>query len=131
MQGAAENQRTGDRIRRGRTPPGDGGGNGGSWAGLFGRRRTDGPRWHQLVYWLIYRLGLIVWKRARPPAELVALVEGPWPLPAGRGLDLSCGTGTDTIYLDTHGWDVSSVDMTRGRWRSLGAAPPPLALSHG
>src|SRR5262249_37304119 len=52
---------------------------------------------------LIYRLGLIVLTRARPPAELVALVEGPSPAPAGRALDLGCGTGTDTIYLATHG----------------------------
>ncbi|MGH3554050.1 MAG: class I SAM-dependent methyltransferase [Mycobacterium sp.] len=64
------------------------------------------------MYWLIYRLGLIVWKRARPPAELVALVEGPSPLRAGRALDLGCGTGTDTIYLVTYGWDGSGVDMT-------------------
>ncbi len=76
----------------------------------LGRRSTDGPRWYQLVYWLIYRLGLIVWKRGRPPAELVALVQGPSPLSAGRALDLGCGTGTDTVYVATHGWDVSGGD---------------------
>jgi hypothetical protein len=76
---------------------------GGLCAGLLGRRRTDGPRWYQLVYWLIYWLRLIVWNRARPPAELVVLVDGPSPLPAGHALDLGCGTGTDTIYLATHG----------------------------
>lgn len=76
------------------------------------RGRAERLRWYQLVYWLIYRLGLIVWKRATPPAELIALVEGPAPLPAGRALDLGCGTGTDTIYLASHGWDVTGVDMT-------------------
>jgi methylase of polypeptide subunit release factors len=66
---------------------------------------------YQLVYRLIYRLGLIFWRRATPPAKLVTLVEGPSALPAGRALDLGCGTGTDTIYLATHGWTVTAVDM--------------------
>ncbi len=66
-----------------------------------------------MVYRLMYRLGLsIVWKRDAPPAELIALVEGSRALPAGRALDLGCGTGTDTIYLATHGWDVTGVDLT-------------------
>lgn len=70
-------------------------------------------RWYQMVYRFMYRLGLsMVWERAAPPAELVALVEGPGALPAGRALDLGCGIGTDTIYLATHGWDVTGVDLT-------------------
>ncbi|MGH3432216.1 MAG: class I SAM-dependent methyltransferase [Thermocrispum sp.] len=64
-----------------------------------------------MVYRLIYRLGLIVWQRAAPPADLIDLVEGPSPLRPGRALDLGCGTGTDTVYLATHGWDVTAVDM--------------------
>jgi SAM-dependent methyltransferase len=61
----------------------------------------------------MYRLGLaMVWERALPPAELTALVQGPGALPAGRALDLGCGIGTDTIYLATHGWDVTAVDLT-------------------
>ena len=73
-------------------------------------RDGDHLRWYRVVYWLAYRLGLTVWRRHSPPADLIALVEGPTPLPAGRALDLGCGTGTDTIYLATHGWEVTGVD---------------------
>ncbi|HET9876015.1 MAG TPA: methyltransferase domain-containing protein [Mycobacterium sp.] len=68
-------------------------------------------RWYRVVYRLAYRLGLTVWQRPAPPADLVTLVEGPSALPPGRALDLGCGTGTDTIYLATHGWEVTAVDM--------------------
>ncbi|MGD1256871.1 class I SAM-dependent methyltransferase [Mycobacterium seoulense] len=75
------------------------------------RHARDGLRWYQVVYRFIYRVGLIIWSRATPPAELVELVEGPAALPAGRALDVGCGTGTDAIYLAAHGWDVTGVDM--------------------
>jgi SAM-dependent methyltransferase len=68
-------------------------------------------RWYQVVYRLLYRAGLVVWQRKAPPADLVALIEGPSALAPGRALELGCGTGTDTIYLATHGWDVTAVDM--------------------
>jgi cyclopropane fatty-acyl-phospholipid synthase-like methyltransferase len=70
-------------------------------------------RWYQLVYRLAYRLGLVVWQRASPPSELVALVEGPAKLESGRALDIGCGTGTDSIYLATHAWEVTGVDIVR------------------
>ena len=84
----------------------------GALASLLALRRRDGDRlrWYRVIYWLAYRLGLAVWRRPAPPADLVALVQGPSALPAGRALDLGCGTGTDTIYLATHGWDVTGVD---------------------
>ncbi|MBI2694880.1 class I SAM-dependent methyltransferase [Mycobacterium nebraskense] len=82
------------------------------WIRLRGRHGTvNDLRWYQLVYRAIYRAGLIIWRRAAPPVELVDLIEGPGALPAGRALDLGCGTGTDTIYLATHGWNVTAVDM--------------------
>jgi SAM-dependent methyltransferase len=82
-------------------------------AGLLFLRGRDGEglRWYRVVYWIAYRLRLAVWRRPAPPADLVELVEGSSPLPVGRALDLGCGTGTDAIYLATHGWDVTGVDM--------------------
>jgi SAM-dependent methyltransferase len=73
--------------------------------------KRNGLRWYQLVYRLLYRVGLVFWQRNAPPAELVEQVEGPSALRAGRALELGCGTGTDTVYLATHGWDVTAVDM--------------------
>jgi Methyltransferase domain len=97
--------------------------------GLRARRGTDGLRWYQRVYRLIYQVGLIIWRRATPPAELVELVEGPSALAVGRALDLGCGTGTDTIYLARHGWDVTAVDMVpKALAIARRNAPPPPAL---
>jgi len=80
---------------------------------LWCRHTRNGLRWYQVIYRLLYRLGLNVWQRDTPPADLINMVEGRSPLPPGRALDLGCGTGTDTIYLATHGWDVTAVDATQ------------------
>lgn len=77
-------------------------------------RSARRARWYRTVYGLAYRLGLTVWQRPAPPAELIALVEGvagSSPLQPGRALDLGCGTGTDTVYLASHGWEVTAIDM--------------------
>src|SRR4029453_9280434 len=89
--------------------------------------KRDGVRWYQLVYRLLYQVGLVFWQRNAPPAELVAQVEGPSALSPGRALELGCGTGTDTVYLATHGWDVTAVDMVP---QAL-ATPPQKATAAG
>lgn len=59
----------------------------------------------------MYRLRLVLWQRSRPPADLVRLIDGPAALPAGRAIDLGCGTGVDSVYLAAHGWQVTGIDM--------------------
>jgi SAM-dependent methyltransferase len=80
--------------------------------------RVEGARWYGFVYRTAYLLGLKVWDRGVPTADLVELVEG--ASAPGRALDLGCGTGTDSIYLARHGWDVTGVDMV----------PKALAIAH-
>jgi SAM-dependent methyltransferase len=74
-------------------------------------RTAAGLRWYQVVYRVLYRVGLVFWQRNAPPDDLVALIEGPSALPAGRALELGCGTGIDSVYLATRGWDITAVDM--------------------
>lgn len=58
-----------------------------------------------------YERGNPPWDTNIAPPELVAAVEGPGALPAGRALDLGCGTGTNSLYLALHGWDVTGIDF--------------------
>jgi SAM-dependent methyltransferase len=78
-------------------------------AGRFRQGRAEGGRWYAFVYRVLYLLGLRVWERKLPPPDLVRLVKS--ETTAGRALDLGCGTGTDSIYLAQHGWEVTGVDM--------------------
>ena len=59
---------------------------------LFNLRYLRRPRWDS---------GLI-------PPELLTLIG---QLPAGRALDLGCGTGTSSLALARAGWDVIGVDF--------------------
>jgi SAM-dependent methyltransferase len=78
-----------------------------------------------LLYRVAYLVGFKPWDSGVTPPELVAVVEGEKALPPGRALDLGCGTGTNTIYLAHHGWDVTALDFTP---RALAAARRKVAV---
>src|SRR5919201_3755922 len=99
------------------------------------RHALRGQRWYSLVYRAFYLARLRIWERRVPPADLIELIEGPEALAPGRALDLGCGTGTDSIYLARHGWDVTGVDMVPEALalarRSASAAGVTPSLVHG
>jgi SAM-dependent methyltransferase len=81
------------------------------------RGQSDSLDGVSLTYRILYRVGFTPWDTGQVPPELTGLIEGSDALPAGRALDVGCGTGTQAVYLASMGWQVTAID----------AVPRPLA----
>jgi SAM-dependent methyltransferase len=51
------------------------------------------------------------WDSGEPDPTLVATVEA-GTIPAGRALEVGCGTGTNALWLSAHGFDALGVDVS-------------------
>jgi len=58
-----------------------------------------------------YASGQMPWDSNEPDPALVATVEA-GTIPAGRALEVGCGTGTNALWLAAHGFDVLGVDVS-------------------
>ena len=63
----------------------------------------------RLVFELKYLLGNTPWDTGISPPELLAYLER---TPAGRAIDLGCGTGTNALTMAERGWQVLGVDLS-------------------
>jgi SAM-dependent methyltransferase len=64
----------------------------------------------KLFFEFQYRFGTPPWDSGITPPEVVAFVAQ--DSRRGRALDLGCGTGTNSIYLAQHGYQVIGVDFS-------------------
>lgn len=64
----------------------------------------------KLFFEFQYRFGKTPWDSGITPPEVVAFIEK--NTHGGRALDLGCGTGTNSLYLTQHGYQVIGVDFS-------------------
>jgi len=82
-----------------------------------------------IFFRVAYRFGPKPWDSGVPPPELIEVIEGARRLPAGRALDLGCGTGTTTVYMANNGWQMTGVDFVPRAIRAARAKAAAASLS--
>jgi SAM-dependent methyltransferase len=74
----------------------------------------------RFLYKLMYRIGFTPWDTpdTSVPAVLQDIIEGSQAIPPERALDLGCGMGRHSIYLASHGWQVTGLDSSERALRT-------------
>jgi SAM-dependent methyltransferase len=80
-----------------------------------------------LLYQVFYRIGFTPWDGHALSSTMRELIEGPAALPPGTAIDIGCGTGDSAIYLASHGWKVTGVDVSA---KALEKAAAKAAAQH-
>jgi SAM-dependent methyltransferase len=57
-----------------------------------------------------YRDGNLPWDTGRPSSELQRVLRQN-TIQSGRALELGCGTGTNSVWLAQHGFNVTGIDL--------------------
>jgi len=65
------------------------------------------PDWNER-----YITGSLPWDTNEPDDHLVQLIESK-TIPSGKALEVGCGTGTNSIWLASQGFDVLGVDVAQ------------------
>jgi cyclopropane fatty-acyl-phospholipid synthase-like methyltransferase len=68
----------------------------------------QGQTWFRRLFFNYWYYRKPPWDTGISPPELMEHIQN---YPAGRALDLGCGTGTNVITLARHGWKVTGVDF--------------------
>jgi SAM-dependent methyltransferase len=58
-----------------------------------------------------YREGDTPWHTRRPSLELIDVLQR-YEIPPGRVLELGCGEGVNSVYLDRRGFEVTAIDVS-------------------
>lgn len=61
------------------------------------------------LFYAVAYLGSPPWDTGISPPELFVFIN---KHPAGRAMDLGCGTGTNLVTLGEHGWQVNGIDFS-------------------
>ena len=58
-----------------------------------------------------YEEGFMPWAHEKPDFNIIDTVES-WPIEPCKVLDVGCGTGVESIWLASQGFDVTGVDVS-------------------
>ena len=58
-----------------------------------------------------YKEGFMPWAHKKPDFNLVDMLTD-WPVKSDKAIEMGCGTGTDSLWLEEQGFSVTAVDVS-------------------